>query len=979
MKPRRPQPQPAPRSTLGRADLLRLLDTLGPTATADVAGLLGYEPVKPPEPPEPPKQPPPKPPKPPLPQGQRRPPLQATHFAVVSLESFPAPTDDDLLRTDDPAGPIIDSLDGSGEAPPASIPLSPERRLAVFLRRHLRQRQPGRALDVPKLVAQAAYMRFPRRLPRLRRPQWSRQAALVIDKSVLAQPLDSDLVELAELAYRLSRGNLTVLALTPEHEWQIRGDGIRPEWKKTDERTLTNTKHWLLAGDLAVHGQDSTRRAGWVRRLREHLAAGGSATVLAGAIDPASQRALPGRLQLVRWDHGRRLVPGRGRASEAGMGAEVERLLAALSLAVRVEPALLREIRLSLQMPLEVEMAVWNHEDVGQCELGMWIRAERAAHHRTGVRNLPLDCRQRVARIVEHHHRGLSNLIRMEERALAADLADWQADAADDDWAAAARTLAHHPHSRAAQALSSYLARLGPRAHERLWASVPHLQEAYVRARRDALRGGAPVPAGVSAAVLNRLLSDPRRGKDAVPLCLAHHEGQLMVCVDPPEQGAWPLVRSPDDTGFELSAPGQPRQWHAVDELPLPLGRLVSGAGPWTIETAWVRATVAEIPRPSWALEWECMGVTLYAYAPSPIGKPVRLAWVPPGRGDDYVWPPSPRGFNAEAEHIGERVWMGADLEFGLYIDVPFGSATQRFRWIEPGEFVMGSPEGEVGREEDEGPRHVVRVTEGFWLAETACSQAVWSSVMGSNPSNFTDDPQNPVEKVSWDDVQGFLREVEKRLPGVKADLPTEAEWEYACRAGSDTAFSWGDGITLDQANYRATESYANGPTGEYRKKTVPVKSYAPNAWGLYQMHGNVWEWCADGPRQYDGAPQVDPRGPAGDEAEALRALRGGSWIVDPRWLRAAFRGHWRRGVRDGSRGFRFSLRSTSSAERSPEASVAPEGPQGKSPAPGGGRGEGVPKGSPARRDAGPAPATMWDRVKATFGFSPKPDQSKKK
>ncbi len=263
---------------------------------------------------------------------------------------------------------------------------------------------------------------------------------------------------------------------------------------------------------------------------------------------------------------------------------------------------------------------------------------------------------------------------------------------------------------------------------------------------------------------------------------------------------------------------------------------------------------------------------------------------------------------------------LGAD-EYGLFGDARFSGVSQRFRWIPPGEFWMGSREGEVGRDGDESPRHVVRLTEGFWLAETACSQSVWGSVMGSNPSSFKDDPHNPVEQVSWDDVQGFLREVEKRLPGAKADLPTEAEWERACRAGSDTTFSWGDGIVPSQANYHATISYADGPTGEWRIRTTPVKSYAPNCWGLYQMHGNVWEWCADGYRDYDGALQIDPRGPEGGN----RVLRGGSWFGEGRQCRAATRHRFWWGERSRYFGFRLALRSKGpegSAERPPEAVV---------------------------------------------------------
>jgi formylglycine-generating enzyme required for sulfatase activity len=287
----------------------------------------------------------------------------------------------------------------------------------------------------------------------------------------------------------------------------------------------------------------------------------------------------------------------------------------------------------------------------------------------------------------------------------------------------------------------------------------------------------------------------------------------------------------------------------------------------------------------------------------------------------DRAWPPEPQRRPPLFPPACAFAW--GDDRHGLWIDVDVGGAVQRFRWIEPGEFWMGSPEGEPERDNDEGPRHVVRLTAGFWLADTACAQAVWQAVMGDNPSRLKDDPQNPVEQVSWDDVQDFLGRVKEQFLGMQASLPSEAEWEYACRAGTDTAFNVGDSLSREQANYDGTKAYASGPTGEYRQRTVAVKHFEANAWGLYQMHGNVWEWCADGQRAYDNSLQVDPRGP--DEAEAVRVVRGGSWLSVPWGLRSAYRGRRPRGLRHDSRGFRFSLRSTrpeEGAERLPEADV---------------------------------------------------------
>ena len=209
------------------------------------------------------------------------------------------------------------------------------------------------------------------------------------------------------------------------------------------------------------------------------------------------------------------------------------------------------------------------------------------------------------------------------------------------------------------------------------------------------------------------------------------------------------------------------------------------------------------------------------------------------------------------------------DDAFGLWAEfnLPATSAgnvvVQRLRWIEPGTFRMGSPDDEPERYDNEGPQHLVTISQGFWLADTACTQALWRAVMGENPSRFKGE-ERPVEQVSWHDVQGFLRGLEQLVPGSVVDLPTEAEWEYACRAGTTSSFSFGNTITPDQVNYNGSVRYARGEKGLYREETVAVNSLPSNPWGLYEMHGNVWEWCADGRRAYSESPQVDPRGLGG-------------------------------------------------------------------------------------------------------------------
>ncbi|MDD5323004.1 MAG: formylglycine-generating enzyme family protein [Methylococcales bacterium] len=259
------------------------------------------------------------------------------------------------------------------------------------------------------------------------------------------------------------------------------------------------------------------------------------------------------------------------------------------------------------------------------------------------------------------------------------------------------------------------------------------------------------------------------------------------------------------------------------------------------------------------------------------------------------------------------------------------GSAKQFLRWIEPGTFRMGSPDDEPERGGNEGPQHEVTLSRGFWLADTACTQAMWQAVMGNNPSHFQDDPQQPVEQVSWHAVGEFLQRLQALLPGCQVDLPSEAEWEYACRAGTTTPFSFGPQITPQQVNYAGSNPYAGGEQGEYRQKTVAVKSLPANPWGLYEMHGNVYEWCKDGQRTYDRQAQVDPLEPLTSEQEP-RSVRGGSWIILARWARSAYRYAYLPGYAYDYLGFRFCLRSIETGQETGVPGGTPGRATGGSP-----------------------------------------------
>lgn len=224
-----------------------------------------------------------------------------------------------------------------------------------------------------------------------------------------------------------------------------------------------------------------------------------------------------------------------------------------------------------------------------------------------------------------------------------------------------------------------------------------------------------------------------------------------------------------------------------------------------------------------------------------------------------------------------------------------------RFVHIPAGEFMMGSPESEAERRDTER-RHPVRLTRSFYLGAHEVTQAEWATVMSARPSRFGDCGDGcPVESISFHEAQTFLDRLSTQS-GEIFRLPTEAEWEYACRAGSTTPFYTGDSIDTAQANFRGDYPYDGAAPGEVRESPTPVASFSPNAWGLFDMHGNLWEWTLDHDCPY---PHFGVTNPLANCSTPRRIIRGGSWYFGADSMRCAGRYTHRPQDRGFSIGFR--------------------------------------------------------------------------
>jgi hypothetical protein len=747
-------------------------------------------------------------------------------------------------------------------------------------------------------------------------------------------------------------------------QWHPRVQG----WRTLDRyRPPAPATPVLILSDLGCNDPADTRRRRWRRLGAACKNAGVRPVALMPTPARWRDREL-GRLFLpVGWDRSAALPRRLGQSTPAVPAkpardpANGERLLSLLAPAIRVEPALLRAVRRlfpAREMDVGAEALAWNHAAVHAVETAFYFDAERAEPYRARFRDgaaWPAGLREKTVDLIQRHHAWLSPAIGHEERLNTAHL---MGEAGPDDARVFAERLAKTLRETGgvlACAGREWIGRVGGRRHGALWRDDA-LAAAWVSANAARLAGeeAVEVPDGLdldrvawalqqtaqTAAYVIRQRGEALHFDLASPDLWGDQEGWF----GPDDGGRDPRLRqtqaesasgaaaahaarrsasgspltylrsSGDVVRIERNDAGITRRFLHPARQPVPLNpdlRAISGVGGDELR-------VESIERPTWASAigrdshglWVQVAATgRRAYWISPRGFPV-----PDRRGEIRFYYSFDKGYWCDAEPALPQlrdglqwpVWahdFGLD-EYGVYADLKIGRVVQRFRWIAPGEFAMGSPSTEAERDGDEIP-HPVVLTRGFWLADTACTQALWQAVMGSNPSRFQDDAENPVEQVSWNEVQEFLARLNGQVEGLGARLPTEAEWEYGCRAGTATPFWFGHTITPEQVNYDGNHPYAGGAQGLYRQRTVPVKALPANGWGLYQMHGNVWEWCADGYGAYGDGEAIDPVGPA---ASANRVLRGGSWFSYGRHSRSACRLRYVPGYRNVYIGFRLAL-----------------------------------------------------------------------
>ena len=819
------------RTQMSRADLLDCLHVYGWDALEDFADVLGYRLEAPTleEPEEPGPEldgdtiTPPRPEPNPIQTDEALPP--APFYRVVAQRDL---TPDEVVRSEPEwyreAAPYAQGIRAQGDQrPPPQLPLMRWSRLWPFLKTVLSAMYVTPAPDIPRIVARLARGQPLTSLPRRQWRTWARQSQVLLDYAAPLRPFHADMNDLHRRLRRLRGLPGLSLLLLPEGNphgrcWAYQGQRWRPLVRYPVPTPGTPV---LVVSDLGCLSATDARRQQW-QALGQRLYQNGCQPV---ALMPCPSRwwdaALTRWFTPVSWDRAARPPHRTGaRQTQAAQGpaappSAAERLLGLLAPAIRVEPALLRAVRYQLpasDADVGSEAAAWNHPDVEPTALAFSYNPGAVAIYREAFAREDPALRQQVARLIAAHHAHLSPAIGYEEQLLLADLGGLSDACAAQTFIARLVKTIRTQHSEFAEAAAAWVDRMARRQHPAMWQRDA-LAAAWVAVRQQWGETLLNPPPRMDLARVSWMLGG---AAEATRYALRQRGQSLCLEVDEPTATTAEWAAPGSLLGHvQISAPYE--QWSQLgdDGMPLDGTMPLPPHASLQLRTDCQEVVIDRITRPAWAeaISRDAQGL-LVAWQ----GETRRAYWVNPGRypvydrtGRELGQLTMPNGYwcrEAEAlaqlrEGFRQPSWAedyGLD-EYGLYASFRIGGIDQRMRWIVPGEFLMGSPEDEAERFDNETPHRVI-LSQGFWLADTACTQALWQAVMGNNPSRFLQGEERPVENVSWDDVQQFLTQLNSLSPDFDFRLPTEAEWEYACRAGTTTAFWFGDQITPEQVNY---------------------------------------------------------------------------------------------------------------------------------------------------------------------------------